>query len=41
MQFDQDVMELAMMFQEIKNKEIRRVALEQAKALTKLVKYVE
>lgn len=41
MQFDQEVMELAMMFQEIKNKEIRRVALEQVKALTKLVKYVE
>lgn len=38
MGFDTDVMQLAMMLQEIKNEDIRRVAIEQVKLLTMLNK---
>ena len=38
MGFDADVMQLAMMLQEMKNKDVRNVAIEQVKILAKLNK---
>ena len=38
MGFDADVMQLAMMLQEMKNKNVRKVAIEQVKVLAKLNK---
>ena len=36
--FDADVMQLAMMLQEMKNEDVRNVAIEQVKVLTRLNK---
>ena len=38
MGFDADVMQLAMMLQEMKNENVRKVAIEQVKVLAKLNK---
>lgn len=38
MGFDADVMQLAMMLQEMKNEDVRKVAIEQVKVLAKLNK---
>ena len=38
MGFDADVMQLAMMLQEMKNEKVRKVAIEQVKVLAKLNK---
>lgn len=38
MGFDVDVMQLAMMLQEMKNEDVRKVAIEQVKALARLNK---
>lgn len=38
MRFDADVMQLAMMLQEMKNEDVRKVAIEQVKVLARLNK---
>lgn len=39
MGFDVDVMQLAMLLQELKNENVKKVAIEQVRALAKLSKY--